>query len=56
MAQACSAIMSGKINPSMAAMLNQACCQVLGNDTRLAHVARASQLELNMLLLLIIYS
>jgi aspartate ammonia-lyase len=45
-----SSIMPGKINPSMAEMLNQVCFQVLGNDTAIAYAVQAGQLELNVMM------
>ena len=45
-----SSIMPGKINPSMAEMLNQACFQVIGNDTAVMMGAQAGQMELNVMM------
>lgn len=45
-----SSIMPGKINPSIAEMLNQTCFQVIGNDTAVAYGAQAGQLELNVMM------
>jgi aspartate ammonia-lyase len=45
-----SSIMPGKVNPSMAEMLNQVCFQVLGNDTAIAYAIQAGQLELNVMM------
>lgn len=45
-----SSIMPGKINPSMAEMLNQVCFQVLGNDAAIAYAIQAGQLELNVMM------
>jgi aspartate ammonia-lyase len=45
-----SSIMPGKINPSIAEMLNQVCFQVLGNDTTIAYCVQAGQLELNVMM------
>ena len=42
-----SSIMPGKVNPSMAEMLNMACFQVMGNCTTIDEAANAGQLELN---------
>ncbi|MGC8537982.1 MAG: aspartate ammonia-lyase [Candidatus Micrarchaeia archaeon] len=42
-----SSIMPGKVNPSMAEMLNMACFQVMGNCTTIEEAANAGQLELN---------
>jgi len=45
-----SSIMPGKINPSMAEMLDQVCYQVIGNDTAVMLGAQAGQLELNVMM------
>jgi len=45
-----SSIMPGKVNPSMAEMLNQVCFQVIGNDTTVALAAEHGQLELNVMM------
>jgi aspartate ammonia-lyase len=45
-----SSIMPGKINPSMAEMLNQACFQVIGNDTAVMMGAQAGQIDLNVMM------
>lgn len=45
-----SSIMPGKINPSIAEMVNQVCYQALGNDTAVATAAEAGQLELNVMM------
>jgi len=45
-----SSIMPGKVNPSIAEMVNQVCFQVLGNDTTVAMAAEAGQLELNVMM------
>ena len=42
-----SSIMPGKINPSMAEMMNMVCFQVIGNDLTISEAANAGQLELN---------
>jgi len=42
-----SSIMPGKVNPSIAEMVNQVCFQVLGNDATVAVAAEHGQLELN---------
>jgi fumarate hydratase class II len=42
-----SSIMPGKINPSMAEMMNMVCFQVIGNDLAVNEAANAGQLELN---------
>ncbi|MFQ5620845.1 MAG: aspartate ammonia-lyase [Candidatus Nanoarchaeia archaeon] len=48
-----SSIMPGKINPSMAEMLNMVCFQVMGNDEAISLAAQAGQLELNVMMPLI---
>ena len=48
--QAGSSIMPGKVNPSMAEMLNMVCFQVIGNDTAAALAVQAGQLELNVMM------
>ncbi|HET8649654.1 MAG TPA: aspartate ammonia-lyase [Gemmatimonadales bacterium] len=45
-----SSIMPGKVNPSIAEMVNQVCYQVLGCDTTVAIAAEAGQLELNVMM------
>ena len=45
-----SSIMPGKVNPSIAEMVNQVCYQVMGNDTTVALAAEAGQLELNVMM------
>ncbi len=45
-----SSIMPGKVNPSMAEMLNQVCFQVLGFDTTVSYAGQAGQLELNVMM------
>ena len=42
-----SSIMPGKVNPSIAEMVNQVCYQALGLDTTVAMASEAGQLELN---------
>ncbi|HEX7044337.1 MAG TPA: aspartate ammonia-lyase [Burkholderiales bacterium] len=42
-----SSIMPGKVNPVMFEMLNQVCCQVIGQDAAVAAMTQAGQLELN---------
>jgi aspartate ammonia-lyase len=48
--QAGSSIMPGKVNPSMAEMLNMVCFQVMGNDVTITHAVQAGQLELNVMM------
>jgi aspartate ammonia-lyase len=45
-----SSIMPGKVNPSIAEMVNQVCFQALGFDTTIALAAEAGQLELNVMM------
>ena len=45
-----SSIMPGKVNPSIAEMVNQVCLQVIGNDTCVSAAAEHGQLELNVMM------
>ncbi len=45
-----SSIMPGKVNPSIAEMVNQVCYQALGLDLTVAVAAEAGQLELNVMM------
>jgi fumarate hydratase, class II len=45
-----SSIMPGKVNPSIAEMVNQVCYQVMGNDQTVVLAAEAGQLELNVMM------
>jgi aspartate ammonia-lyase len=45
-----SSIMPGKVNPSIAEMVNQVCLQVLGNDLTVAVASEHGQLELNVMM------
>jgi aspartate ammonia-lyase len=45
-----SSIMPGKVNPSMAEMLNMVAFQVMGADTTVTLAAQAGQLELNVMM------
>jgi fumarate hydratase, class II len=45
-----SSIMPGKVNPSIAEMVNQVCYQVLGLDLTVALAVEAGQLELNVMM------
>ena len=45
-----SSIMPGKVNPSMAEMLNMVCYHVMGNDQTLMVCGQAGQLELNVMM------
>jgi aspartate ammonia-lyase len=51
-----SSIMPGKVNPSIAEMVNQVCFQVIGNDVTIAAGAEAGQLELNVMMPLIAHN
>jgi fumarate hydratase class II len=48
-----SSIMPGKVNPSIAEMVNMVCFQAIGNDVTIAAAAEAGQLELNVMMPLI---
>ncbi|HEY6808608.1 MAG TPA: aspartate ammonia-lyase [Gemmatimonadales bacterium] len=48
-----SSIMPGKVNPSIAEMVNMVCFQLIGNDLTVAAAAEAGQLELNVMMPLI---
>jgi aspartate ammonia-lyase len=50
-----SSIMPGKINPSIAEMLNMVCFEVIGNDVTVMMAAQAGQLELNVMMPVIAY-
>src|SRR6266581_4470011 len=45
-----SSIMPGKVNPSIAEMVNMVCYQALGNDVTVATAVEAGQLELNVMM------
>jgi aspartate ammonia-lyase len=51
-----SSIMPGKINPSMAEMLNMVCFQVIGCDMTILMAAQAGQLELNVMMPVVAYN
>lgn len=51
-----SSIMPGKINPSMAEMINMVCYQVIGCDQAVMLAAQAGQLELNVMMPLIAWN
>jgi aspartate ammonia-lyase len=51
-----SSIMPGKVNPSIAEMVNQVSFQVLGFDTTVSYAAQAGQLELNVMMPVIIWN
>jgi len=50
-----SSIMPGKINPSIAEVLNMVCFEVIGNDLTVMMAAQAGQLELNVMMPVIAY-
>ncbi|MHB8840152.1 MAG: aspartate ammonia-lyase, partial [Gemmatimonadaceae bacterium] len=45
-----SSIMPGKVNPSIAEMVNQVCLQVIGNDATVAAASERGELELNVMM------
>jgi aspartate ammonia-lyase len=51
-----SSIMPGKINPSIAEMLDMVCYQVIGNDLTITLSSQAGQLELNVMMPVICYN
>ena len=51
-----SSIMPGKVNPSMAEMMNMVCYQVVGNDQVVAQAVQAGQLELNVMMPVIAFN
>ena len=51
-----SSIMPGKINPSMAEMMNMVCFLVIGNDLVVNEAANAGQLELNVYMPIIAFN
>jgi aspartate ammonia-lyase len=51
-----SSIMPGKVNPSIAEMVNMVCYQALGADVTIAAAAEAGQLELNVMMPLIAHN
>jgi aspartate ammonia-lyase len=50
-----SSIMPGKVNPSIAEMLNMVCFEVIGNDLTVSLASQAGQLELNVMMPVIAY-
>lgn len=50
-----SSIMPGKVNPSIAEMMNMVCFEVIGNDVTVTMAAQAGQLELNVMMPVIAY-
>jgi aspartate ammonia-lyase len=51
-----SSIMPGKVNPSMAEMMNQVCYQIIGFDTTIAYSAHAGQMDLNVMMPVVNYN
>lgn len=51
-----SSIMPGKVNPSMAEMMNQVCYQIVGFDATVAICAQAGQLDLNVMMPVVNYN
>ncbi len=51
-----SSMMPGKVNPSMAEMLNMVCFQVIGNDLTVSMAVQAGQLELNVMMPVMAYN
>ncbi len=51
-----SSIMPGKVNPSMAEMMNQVLYQVMGNHHTVAMCSQAGQLELNVMMPVMIFN
>jgi aspartate ammonia-lyase len=51
-----SSIMPGKVNPSMAEMMDMVCFQVIGNDLTVTLSSQAGQLELNVMMPVINYN
>jgi fumarate hydratase, class II len=51
-----SSIMPGKVNPSIAEMVNMVCFQAIGNDVAVTMAAEAGQLELNVMMPLIAHN
>ncbi|MGI0141638.1 MAG: aspartate ammonia-lyase [Candidatus Micrarchaeales archaeon] len=50
-----SSIMPGKVNPSMAEMLNMVCLDVIGSDATVSAAAQNGQLELNVFMPIVAY-
>lgn len=50
-----SSIMPGKVNPSIAEMLNMVCFEAIGNDVTVMMASQAGQLELNVMMPVIAY-
>ena len=51
-----SSIMPGKVNPSIAEMLNKVCYHVMGNDLTIMACSQAGQLELNVMMPIMAYN
>lgn len=51
-----SSIMPGKVNPSVAEMVDMVGFQVIGNDTAVAFAIQAGQLQLNVMMPVIVYN
>ena len=51
-----SSIMPGKVNPSMAEMVDMVCFHAMGNDATIVTAAQAGQLELNVMMPVIAYN
>ncbi len=51
-----SSIMPGKVNPSIAEMLNMVCYHVMGNDQTIMLCSQAGQLELNVMMPILAYN
>jgi aspartate ammonia-lyase len=51
-----SSIMPGKVNPSMAEMMNQVLYQVMGNNHTVMMCSQAGQLELNVMMPVMIFN
>ncbi|WP_408956254.1 class II fumarate hydratase [Natroniella sp. ANB-PHB2] len=45
-----STVMPGKVNPAILEMTHMVCCQVIGYETAISTAARASQLEINVMM------
>ncbi|WP_345894777.1 lyase family protein [Natroniella sulfidigena] len=45
-----STVMPGKVNPAILEMTHMVCCQVIGYETTVSTAARASQLEINVMM------
>ncbi len=45
-----STVMPGKVNPAILEMTHMVCCQIIGHETTISTAARASQLEINVMM------